>query len=224
MSEQTGKQDLPKRKRGRPALAGSADTASILEVALKLFARFGYEGVSLAQLSEQTGVATSLFNYHFGSKEKLWQEALIKAYRQLAEDADTSSIIFKDLNPLDHSKAMTRWFIIYSAKHPALHKIMLYEMASRTGRGKWLMENIAIPLSRRLEFSQNQQIEAGIIKPIPVANWLSIILGACNTFFMMKHQIRHQYNIDVFDPDEIERHADVVVDILYRGIVNPDTN
>lgn len=222
MSEQSSKQELPKRRRGRPAQAGSADTEQILDVALKLFARNGYEGVSFALLSEKTGVATSLFNYHFGSKENLWQEALRKSYRQLANDADSSSILFKDLSPLQYSKAMTRWFILYSARNPDLYRIMLYEMASRTGRGKWLMENIAIPLSRRLEFSHNQQIEAGILKPIPVANWLSIILGACNNFFMMKHQIRHQYDIDVFDPKEIEQHADVVIDILYNGIVLPE--
>ena len=161
-----------------------------------------------------------MLNYHFGSKEGLWQAALKKAYRQLAIQADETNMLFKDLDPLSYSKAMMRWFILYSARNPALYQIMAYEMSSRSGRGKWLMEEIAIPLSRRLEFAHNQQIEKGIIKPIPIANWISIILGACNTFFMMKHQIRHQYDIDVFDEKEIEQHADVVVDILYSGVVN----
>lgn len=216
MSPNQGK-NAPKRRRGRPATTGSADTELILDEALKLFARYSYDGVSLNQLSERTGVATSLFNYHFGSKEGLWQAALKKAYKELAVKSDETNVLFKGLDPLSYSKAMMRWFILYMAKHPGLYQVMAYEMASRSGRGKWLMEHIAIPMSKRLEFSHNQQVENGVIKPIPIANWISIILGACNTFFMMKHQIRHQYDIDVFDDQQVEQHADVVVDVLFSG-------
>jgi len=219
MSPNQGNEQAPKRRRGRPATTGSADTELILDEALKLFARYSYDGVSLNQLSEVTGVATSLFNYHFGSKEGLWQAALKKAYKQLAAQADEANLLFKGLDAVSYSKSMTRWFILYCAKHPGLYQIMAYEMSSRSGRGKWLMEFIAIPLSKRLEFSHNQQVEKGVIKDIPIANWISIILGACNTFFMMKHQIRHQYDKDVFDQKEIEQHADVVIDVLYSGIV-----
>jgi len=219
MVEDTSKDQNNKRRRGRPSTKGSADMERILDVALLLFARQGYDGVSFALLSEKTGEATSLFNYHYGSKEGLWRAALIKSYKALADDADKSSTLFKDLDPLSYSKAMTRWFIQYSGTHPELYQVMTFEMASRSGRGKWLMENIAVPLSKRLAFSHRQQIESGILKPIPIANWLSIILGACTSFFMMKHQLRHQFDVDVYDDKEIEQHADVVIDVLYSGIM-----
>lgn len=219
MAESTPKDPTNKRRPGRPSSKGSADMDQILEVALALFGRLGYDGVSFAMLSEKTGVATSLFNYHYGSKEGLWQAALLKAYQALARDADQSAILFKDLDQLSYSRAMTRWFIQYTGTHPSLYQVMAYEMASRSGRGRWLMENIAVPLSKRLAFTHKQQVEAGILKPIPIANWLSIIFGACNTFFMMKHQLRHQYDVDVFDEKEIEQHADVVIDILYGGVI-----
>ena len=219
MAESTSEHLPNKRRRGRPSTKGSADMEQILDVALALFARQGYDGVSFTMLSEKTGVATSLFNYHYGSKEGLWQAALVRSYSALAADADKSAALFKDLDPLNYSKAMTRWFIQYSGRHPALYQIMTFEMASRSGRGKWLMEHIAVPLSKRLAFSHRQQVESGILKPIPIANWLSIILGACTTFFMMKHQLRHQFDVDVYDEKEIEQHADVVIDVLYSGIM-----
>lgn len=208
-----------KRRRGRPSQDGSADMDIILDKTLILFARYGYDGVSFNMLSDDTGVATSLFNYHYGSKEGLWQAALLKAYASLAKDADKSALLFKDLDPLSYSKAMTRWFILYCGSHPGLYRIMTYEMASRSGRGKWVMEHIAIPLSKRLAFSHKQQVENGILKDIPIANWMSIILGACNTFFMMKHQLRYQFDVDPRDPKEIEKHADIVIDILYDGVL-----
>jgi len=219
MAEGTQGDKLNKRRRGRPSTAGSADMEQILDIALGLFARQGYDGVSFSMLSEKTGVATSLFNYHYGSKEGLWRATLVRAFKALAADADKSAILFKDLEPLSYSKAMTRWFVQYTGNHPGLYQIMAFEMASRSGRGKWLMENIAVPLSKRLAFSHKQQIDAGILKPIPIANWLSLIFGACSTFFMMKHQLRHQFDVDVFDEKEIQRHADVVIDVLYDGIL-----
>lgn len=212
-------QDQPiRRKRGRPSASVNTDTDRILDVALEHFARYGYDSVSLQQISDEIGIATSLLNYHHGSKEGLWKQSVKKAYKQLAKEADQSSIIFKDLDPVSYGKAMTRWFIHYAASHPALYQIMLYEMATRTDRGKWLLENVAIPLSKRLEFSLDQQVKKGVSMPIPPANWISIILGACTNFFMMKDQLRKQFGIDVFDKQQVEQHADLVIEILYSGI------
>lgn len=209
-----------RRKRGRPSASVGTDSDRILDVALDHFAHYGYDSVSLQQISDEIGIATSLLNYHHGSKEGLWRKAIKKAYMELTKDADQSSILFKDLDPVSYGKAMTRWFIHYAAEHPSLYQIMLYEMATRTDRGKWLMENVGIPLSKRLEFSLNQQVKQGITLPIPPANWISIILGACTNFFMMKDQMKKQFDIDVFDKQQVEQHADLVIDILYSGIIN----
>ena len=223
MQDNSSQKPSIRRKRGRPVSSVGADTDRILDVALQHFARYGYARVSLQKISDEIGIATSLLNYHYGSKEGLWKKAVKKAYKQLAKDGDQSSIIFKDLDPVSFGKAMTRWFIHYSAEHPALYQIMLYEMSTRTDRGKWLLENVSIPLSKRLEFTLDQQVKKGASKPIPHANWISIILGACTNFFIMKDQIRIEYGIDVFDKEQIEQHADLVIEILYSGIIAKST-
>ncbi|MBT8219898.1 MAG: TetR/AcrR family transcriptional regulator [Bacteroidia bacterium] len=219
MEDNSSQKPSLRRKRGRPVASVGADTDRILDVALQHFARHGYVRVSLQKISDEIGIATSLLNYHYGSKEGLWRKAVKKAYDQLTLHADQSNVLFKDLDPVAYGKAMTRWFIHYSANHPALYQIMLYEMATRTDRGKWLLENVSIPLSKRLEFSLDQQVKKGASKPIPHANWISIILGACTNFFMMKDQMRIEYDIDVFDKQQIDQHADLVIDILYSGII-----
>src|SRR3954453_11231300 len=48
--------------------------ARIIDVAVELFARQGYDGTSVAQVIAQAGVAKGGFYHHFASKEELLYE------------------------------------------------------------------------------------------------------------------------------------------------------
>jgi len=48
----------------------------ILDAAEKLFAQFGYDGVTLRQITKQAGVDVALANYHFGPKRDLFNAVL----------------------------------------------------------------------------------------------------------------------------------------------------
>lgn len=62
-----------KRARGRPRLL---DRRKALESALRLFWQHGYEGTSIADLTAAIGVAPPSLYAAFGSKERLYREAL----------------------------------------------------------------------------------------------------------------------------------------------------
>ncbi len=62
-----------KRPRGRPRLL---DREQALETALQLFWRHGYEGTSIAELTAAMGVTPPSLYAAFGSKERLYREAL----------------------------------------------------------------------------------------------------------------------------------------------------
>lgn len=57
----------------------------ILDVAIELFRERGYRGCTLAQIAARTGIVQSGLLHHFGSKERLLQEALNDHYPQLSE-------------------------------------------------------------------------------------------------------------------------------------------
>ncbi len=63
----------PKPSRGRPR---SFDRDNALEIALQLFWQFGYEGVSIAQLSAMMNINAPSLYAAFGSKEQLYQEVV----------------------------------------------------------------------------------------------------------------------------------------------------
>lgn len=63
------------KKQGRRSAEEAEQTKKeILSVATQLFCQYGYKKVSLRQISDQAGVSHSLLRYHFGSKEKIWQQ------------------------------------------------------------------------------------------------------------------------------------------------------
>lgn len=65
--------NIERRPRGRPR---ALDRDEALETALQLFWRHGYEGTSVADLTAAMGVTPPSLYTAFGSKERLYQEAL----------------------------------------------------------------------------------------------------------------------------------------------------
>jgi AcrR family transcriptional regulator len=70
----------PRRDR-TPVRRGDTTRLSILDAAERCFAESGFDGVSLRTITERAGVDLALANYHFGSKENLLQEVLVRRAR-----------------------------------------------------------------------------------------------------------------------------------------------
>lgn len=60
----------------------------ILESAFHLFAQRGYAGVSTADIAEMANVPKSLILYHFGTKEDLWRQCLLRNIGGMLQAAD----------------------------------------------------------------------------------------------------------------------------------------
>ena len=59
------------------ASQSSKDTPDkILQAAKRLFAQYGYHGVSVKQIAQEAGANSALISYHFGGKARLYQTVL----------------------------------------------------------------------------------------------------------------------------------------------------
>lgn len=66
--------------------AKQADTRErILLAAERMFAEYGFDGVSLRQLGAEAGAAIALINYHFGTKEMLYRAVFENRIAPLSE-------------------------------------------------------------------------------------------------------------------------------------------
>ena len=208
-----------KRKRGRPSIATKTNQEALLKAALKAFAISGFEGTNVKQLGEEAGIAPSLFYYHFKDKVGLWQAALQLVAKQLEEAMKPEKLGNPSIHPIDFLKKWMSAYIYFSAKHPEFHQVISYEMANQSSRADWLLEHILQPLHTNLQEQISTLQAAGFIKKIPIANFVSIVIGAANVFFIQGYQMKKLYEVDVFKEEAITQHIDTVIDLFLNGIL-----
>lgn len=99
--------DGPRKSTGRidrRQLRGEASRRQIVEAAGALFARHGYAGTSIAQVSKACGLPASSLYWHFGSKEGLlWAVAESMAVDFLEQGPRTADF---DGDPIDRLERM----------------------------------------------------------------------------------------------------------------------
>ncbi|GAB3350311.1 TetR family transcriptional regulator [Arachidicoccus ginsenosidivorans] len=71
----------------------------IVNIAIELFSKNGFEGTSMRDLASAAGVNIAMINYYFGSKEKLFEaivegrsEIVRKEFEELAQDKSLTAI------------------------------------------------------------------------------------------------------------------------------------
>lgn len=208
-----------KKKRGRPAANKQIDKSLLLDIAVKEFATHGFEGAKLKDIAQQVGIANSLMNYHFESKEDLWQQAVAQLGEKLKNRFKEIHFILQDIEGIAAVKAYTRQYIYFSAEHPEFFKIIFHEMCTATDRADWILSNILTPLNNLFVHNTAVSDKPTLnINGFPVANLTSIIIGASNIFFVYAFQMNKIYQINPFDQQEIEKHADIVVELLFKGL------
>jgi len=209
-----------KRRRGRPTQAASIDKDQILKMALKCFAQYGFNGTRIKMISQMAEVDDSLLHYHFKSKENLWKEAVKMAFEDYDEDSQKVVKLFKDMDSLSWGKAVIRHFIHYNATHPELYQIVFHEMSIRSERSTYISKNVLDPYTRKVNLWHKSLSKDDLIKNIPEPNMMSIWIGSCVSHFLLHNHMQLSLNENVFSEENIEKHADTVIDVIFSGISN----
>lgn len=201
------------------ASAGVGRTPNaILEAALGVFAREGFDGASIPAIAKAADIGHPLVHYHFGSKENLWRTAVDYAFGDLAQSIAVLEAAAISLEPVDALKLLCRGFAQFTARHP-LHTLIIFnELRTGGDRFDWLIERYLRPLHARLDAVIAAAVATGRIRPVPAAHLSSIVIGAAAHFFGAAPLIARLYDIDVQDPEVIEAHATWAVEILMNGL------
>jgi TetR/AcrR family transcriptional regulator, upper aerobic nicotinate degradation pathway regulator len=104
------------RKPGVRELAAQATRESILKAAIKVFAKNGFDGGRVEQISKAAKSYDRMIYYYFGSKEGLYIAALEEIYRRF-NDAE-SELHLDESKPREALRAVIRFMWSYYLKHP----------------------------------------------------------------------------------------------------------
>ncbi len=127
----------PVRKPGVRALAAQATRDSILRAATKVFAKHGYAGGRIEQISKAAKSYDRMIYYYFGSKEGLFIAVLEEMYRRFNEAE--SKLVLGEAGPVQALQAVIRFMWGYYQKNPEFITLLNTE---NLHRGKHISKSL----------------------------------------------------------------------------------
>ena len=187
---------------------------AILDAAVELFSTQGYEGVSIKAVEQASGTKRGLVAYHYSDKETLWRAAADETFSRLRTFTDDEAAALSALDTTSQLRAHLSNFIVQSARHPEVSRLIIQEGKQRTWRLEYLVEHQIRP---RLE-----QFSALVSKPVD-AHDQYIFLGAATLVFDVEAEVEALFGFNPREDDFVTEHARRVCDLLIeRWLGLPD--
>jgi AcrR family transcriptional regulator len=198
----------------------------LLESSLEEFGTKGFDGASTRSIAQRVDAHQPQINYHFASKEALWEAAVDHLFSLLAEAVDPipPDQTFDDPAVLaDEFAERIRRFVRFAAAHPELNRILVHEATDDTERLRWLVDRHIRPLYRLITAIWDRLRDAGIAAPIPSESVHYVLVGAASLPFANAPEARLLTGNDPTDPAWVEQHADGIIATLLPGLAISST-
>lgn len=193
----------------------AATQERILQEALLLFSERGFDGASTRDLAQKLGINHALVNYHFGTKEALWQAAVHFLFgrldRELARPAEGEG-----LTAVEEFSQLVRRYVIYCARFPEHARLMVQESMSDNPRIAWAAKSHIRPGHLRLEVLLKKLIGEGLLPDVPPIQLIYALAAVCQAPFMLQHEIRQTHDLDAMTDEFIESYAQTVLQLMLR--------
>jgi TetR/AcrR family transcriptional regulator len=203
----------PAARATRPSADPTRDR--IVTAAADLFSERSFDGATTRDIASRAGVTQPLLNYHFRSKEELWQAAVDSLFELLNETLDARATGLRGVDDVTAAKLLVREFVTFSARNPQLHRVIMQESKADGPRMDFLVERHVRPIYERTTALFAALAERGAVPPIPPTHLYYILTGAGPTMFVLGPECRRLSSLDPTDDAVIEAHADAVCLLLF---------
>lgn len=203
----------PPDRTTRPSADPTRDR--ILAAAADLFAERSFDGATTRQIAAAAGVTQPLLNYHYRSKDELWRAAVDSLFEELTSSMAAHAEELRDVDELTAAKLRVREFVIFSARHPQLHRIITQESKADSPRMDHLVEQHVRPLYEATVDLFEHLVRDGVVPEIAPEHLYYILTGAGPTMFVLGPECRRLTGLDPASDEVIEAHADAVCTLLF---------
>ncbi len=200
-----------------PDAPTSDGAKAILAAAEQLFARKGYEAVSISAIAVKAGVSKANIFHHFRSKRALYLAVLQRARSEMGPLLDRMLAQYRSLRAEVSHFAGAHLSSLLGQER--LSRLLLREvLESDPRRARELAEmfgrnfELLVQVLRRAQ--QGGELRADI-DPAAVA---TLLVGANVFFLQSRHVLRHLRDVDF--ADDPVRYAQATAEILLSGIAN----
>lgn len=140
----------PVRRAPRPD--GAATRSHLLETAGQVFAERGYADATSKEICERAGTPMASVNYHFGSREALYEEVLVEAHRQIVSVDELIEMTHALGDPRQKLSALLAHMLAPSSREPAPwgFRVLLREIMSPGPLAPALIDKAVRPKAKLL--------------------------------------------------------------------------
>lgn len=185
----------------------------ILRAAIRCFAEAGFEAASLARIAGDAGVKKALVQYHFTTKDTLWQAAAEQLWTE--RNARLSGIVGGGRAALAGAlrPAFTA-LVEFTREQPAWLWFMFHEAQVDSPRRRWLLDRfLRDDYSLGLCFVRECQRQ-GLIREGPPLHLLHLISGALTYNLLVAPQTLEATGTDLASKASIDRQVDLLLAVL----------
>jgi AcrR family transcriptional regulator len=203
----------PSARVQRPSADATRDR--IVAAATDLFAERSFDGATTREIATRAGVTQPLLNYHFRSKDELWQAAVDSIFELLNDTLDERAAGLRGVDAITSAKLRVREFVTFSARNPQLHRIITQESKADGPRMDYLVDHHIRPIYERTIAMFEHLVAHGVVPDIAPTHLYYILTGAGPTMFVLAPECRRLSGLEPTDESVIEAHADAVCQLLF---------
>lgn len=178
------------RKPGRPRSDGSEanfDRDQALRTALAVFARDGFEGASVRQISREVGVSNTLLHHYFGSKQELWEACIDHSFGSVyARIMPRVAHIMNGGDPIENVRELVVSYVLLAAEFPEGFQITTYEGARGGERLEYIVKNHVEGFLEVARVMIDAAAQQGLIRPVPWASLFFLVLTGGPALFALR--------------------------------------
>jgi TetR/AcrR family transcriptional regulator len=200
----------------RPSADATRDR--IVAAATDLFSERSFDGATTREIAARAGVTQPLLNYHFRSKDELWQAAVDSLFELLDATMGERVTGLRGVDQITSAKLLVREFVTFSARNPQLHRIITQESKADGPRMDYLVDRHVRPLYERTVEMFESLAAAGAVPNVPAPHLYYILTGAGPTMFVLGPECRRLSSLDPSDDAVIDAHADAVCLLLFGSL------
>jgi TetR/AcrR family transcriptional regulator len=188
----------------------------ILQAAIQIFAQHGFECAKIAEIARQAGVQHPLVSYYFTDKEALWDAVIDQVWGEFGKSFIDVAAEFQGIDPQQQLRMLYRRYVLFSARHPEIHRLVANESFSPGPRLDRLVERHYAPFQGAiLHMINNSSRKDNPPDPLHI---MVMMNGAVLAFIAGAPLIQRVHGFDPTEQSRALAMADGVIDAIIKGI------
>lgn len=198
----------------------SETRGKLIEVAGRLFAERGYEGVSIRDIVKEAGVNLGAVTYHFGSKEGLFAEVVqveTEPLRLMGE-----RIAGAGLDPAERIRAMFETYAFFLLCERPRLRIFFREMITGGRRlPPYAVEGMKMR-NRWFAEAVREGVAAGVFRPCDAEEAAWGFFGMLSSYVFLAPMLADGASPGEYSREKVGRIVEVSLDLFMKGLLKTE--